>query len=306
MEYIFKNRPYVMLIAVAGADNSLVGLKVDGFEFILMRYSELKEIVIETRGIYGLGRFEHSLLWNGISIIDDDEVLVLEYVCQNTSPQQVYTSFFDMLRLFKAEAIFGCDFTSYKYQDGYVRSGGWGMTNVFNFSHSFIGKEYSLTSEEKDKFTMWYLKTMPTINNCITNNVFGNMLLSYQRSYMIGLPSLSFIMLFSILEMVFGSGHTEITYQISRGTALLLTHSKDEMNDMFKEMKRLYAIRSRYVHQGDNIDTNSVLKLRNIVRLVLLRLIDLGYNNKERLFSELQSEILLGGSYIFTREVPNV
>lgn len=106
-------------------------------------------------------------------------------------------------------------------------------------------------------------------------------------------------MLFSILEMLLGSGHSEITYQISRGTALLLSTSVEEMLQIYKRMKKLYEARSKYVHSGKPIDHNHLFELREIVRKVLLKIAELGYHTKEKKFDELREKILLGGYHSF-------
>lgn len=102
-------------------------------------------------------------------------------------------------------------------------------------------------------------------------------------------------MLFSILEMIFGSGHSEITYQISRGTALLLSSNSDDMENLYKRMKKLYGERSQYVHSGTKIKIECLYELRDIVRRVLIVLIDLEYHKQGASFKDLQREIMLGG-----------
>ena len=87
--------------------------------------------------------------------------------------------------------------------------------------------------------------------------------------------------------------------KISRGTALLLSNTADEMLLMYKQMKKLYTARSKYVHSGKPVEHEQLFTLREIVRKVLLRIADLGYHTKEKTFDELREKILLGGYHSF-------
>ena len=122
---------------------------------------------------------------------------------------------------------------------------------------------------------------------------------TYDKSYFIGVTELEYIMLFSTLEMIFGSGNSEITYQIARGTSLLLSATSDEMSEVYKQIKKLYHVRSKYVHNGTKIPMESLFQLREIVRRVLIKLVDLGYHVEGKSFDELRTKILLGGYHTF-------
>ena len=121
----------------------------------------------------------------------------------------------------------------------------------------------------------------------------------YDTSYLIGICELEYIMLFSILEMLLGSGNSEITYQISRGTALLLSNTSEEMHAIYKRMKKLYTARSKYVHSGPEISCDCLFELREYVRKVLVKVAELEYHTNDKKFDDLRDEILLGGYRLF-------
>ena len=64
-------------------------------------------------------------------------------------------------------------------------------------------------------------------------------------------------------------------------------------------MKKLYTVRSKYVHNGADVPLQSLHQLREIVRRVLIKLVDLGYHAEGKSFDELRTKILLGGYHTF-------
>ena len=54
--------------------------------------------------------------------------------------------------------------------------------------------------------------------------------------------------------MLFGAPNGELTYRISRGTALFLSSDRDEMKTIHSQVKKLYNLRSKYVHEGKNVE----------------------------------------------------
>lgn len=154
---------------------------------------------------------------------------------------------------------------------------------------------YCLTAEKVEKFPIWFDDIYPKLYAQNRSDNFKAMMRAYDRSYLIGITESEYIMLFSILEMIFGSGNSEITYQISRGTALLLSNNADDMLIIYKQMKKLYTARSKYVHSGIKISLENLYNLREIVRKVLIRLVQLGYHAPAAILS--RRGIHLGGDH---------
>ncbi|MBL7153578.1 MAG: hypothetical protein ISS79_07655 [Phycisphaerae bacterium] len=93
---------------------------------------------------------------------------------------------------------------------------------------------------------------------------------SFERSYELHHNELSFLSLMIAMEILFKpkDARQELTYRVSRNTAVLLGKSIDEGDRIFKEIKSLYSKRSKLVHTGDNtiISQADVLNLRRYVR----------------------------------------
>lgn len=299
MAYQMRNDCHlVALYVLGGADNSLIGLKVHNCTIVEMTFDELLSLVIKIHGEVALNHVvvslsEHQLIKN------DSNLVVLEIVEKadnNGKTIDFYEKYFlQMMRLFKAEDIYTCYFTTYSSEKGNITSQGFVHKLEYKHAITFQPPRYAMDDFEKDCFPKWFDKYVLTCFHTKRNPKFENMLNSYDKSYLIGIPELEFIMLFSVLEMTFGSGRTEITYQISRGTALLLSSSSKEMEEIYRKMKKLYTVRSKYVHNGEKVPIESLYELREIVRKVLIKLVDLGYHTDDKKFDELRKKILLGG-----------
>lgn len=115
---------------------------------------------------------------------------------------------------------------------------------------------------------------------------FENFELSYHTHNM----SLSFLLLMICLETLFNRGQSELTYTISRNTAVLLGKDKEDSNNIFREMKELYGKRSRIVHSGklDIINEDDLSKLRYYVRESIKEIYKMG-KDKDGVFDLLNS-----------------
>lgn len=303
MAYIInQNGDRVVLHVLVGADKSLIGLKVHHCSIISMTVKEFHTLVIQTRGIQENNHFIVSLFAHHISVNDDDELVVLEAVEKDDDRNFFEDQLLKMLKLYNAGDIYSCYFISYRYKEGKIVNGGRGTVLMYTHAIGFVPAKYSLTAEQSDHFPEWFDQYFPKLFASERNDVYKAMLQTYDNSYLLGIGESEYIMLFSILEMLFGTGNTEITYQISRGTALLLSNSSDEMETVYKQMKKLYTARSKYVHNGVKIPTESLYQLREIVRQVLVILVDLNYHTNVKSFDELRTKILLGGYHSFTNK----
>lgn len=303
MSYQIKqNGERVILHVLAGADKSLIGLKVRHCSIIAMTVSEFHSLVIQTRSIRENNHFFYSLLAHHISVNEDDELIVLEAVETDDKLSLIEAVLLPMLKLYNSGDIYSCYFISYRYVEGRIVNGGRAIMVKYAHAIGYIPTKFGLTEDQFDHFPKWFDQYFPKLYRSEQNNSYRAMLRTYDSSYLLGVEELEYIMLFSILEMLFGTGNTEITYQISRGTALLLSSSSSEMKTIFQQMKKLYTARSKYVHNGTNISIENLFELREIVRRVLIKLVDLNYHTKEKSFDDLRTKIMLGGYYSFADE----
>ena len=91
---------------------------------------------------------------------------------------------------------------------------------------------------------------------------------SFELSYRIRDRNMSFLSLMISLEALLNPDRQEVTYRVSRNTAVLLGKDKKDSKKIFDEIKNLYGKRSQIVHTGNSnsIDEKDLLKLRHYVR----------------------------------------
>lgn len=291
----------VALYVLAGADKSLVGLEFHNCRILSVPYVELLNIAIQVHGREVLHYVTTSIA-DGQYIPNDSDLVVLEVAGYSGGQIDFYDRYlFTLLKLFKAEDIYPCYSLVYQCKDGVLSSQG--FVHKIEYKHAVVFREARYTTNELEKtfFSNWLDKYILALFMNKKNDQFSNMLRAYDTSYLIGIAELEYIMLFSVLEMAFGSGHSDITYQISRGTALLLANDSSDMENIYKRMKKLYNERSKYVHEGKNIKIDALYELRDVVRRVLLKLIDMDYHKEGKSFKDLQNQVLLGGFASFEK-----
>jgi len=86
----------------------------------------------------------------------------------------------------------------------------------------------------------------------------------YHKTYEIIDVNLSFLVCMIGIELLLNPSNYEVTYRISRNTAILIGNNRKNAIDIFKMMKKLYGLRSRIVH-------GNLLKAENKDELHLLR-----------------------------------
>lgn len=96
---------------------------------------------------------------------------------------------------------------------------------------------------------------------------------SFDQSYDNQDPRLAFLSLMISVEAMLGpEAPNEITHQISRNAAVLLGETKAESQQIFADMKALYAKRSHIIHGGTSkkpkyrLSREDVLRLREYIR----------------------------------------
>ena len=151
-----------------------------------------------------------------------------------------------------------------------------------------------MTEEERTQFEPWWEshKKIIATNN---NSKFKEIVRMYFDSFMMESSEMSFVVLSVVLEMLFGAPNGELTYRISRGTALFLSSDRDEMKTIHSQVKKLYNLRSKYVHEGKNVEWEKLFELREIVRNIIV----LMYENKMNLnnfsFKKFSEELSFDG-----------
>lgn len=109
---------------------------------------------------------------------------------------------------------------------------------------------------------------------------------SFGESYDIHRNGLSFLTLMIALEVMFSPADgKELNYRISRNIAVFLGKTQAESEEIFKETKKLYSIRSKIAHEGNlsSVNTESLLNLREYVRSAI---------KKRYLFDKSKKELL--------------
>lgn len=299
----------VILSVLIGADQSMIGLSVKHSKIISMKFGELDSIIQEAYGIAEKNRFLNSVMDHyrpsttpgKVLNLSDCDLVVLETICENPGDLFAPETILKAMKLYHGADIYSCYSVNYRFEDGKICFGGLGETVQYRHAIGFVKPHYSLTEQEKTDFPAWYSSVFLRIIQIDHNDSYKSMIRTYDTSYLLGICESEYITLFSILEMLLGSGNTEITYQISRGTALILSNSENEMLEIYKQMKKLYKARSQYVHSGKTIAHEHLFDLREIVRKVLIRIAELGYHSKEKTFDELREKILLGGYRTFVK-----
>lgn len=61
---------------------------------------------------------------------------------------------------------------------------------------------------------------------------------------------IAYLNLITCLESMLANSNSELSYQISRSVAVLLSKNKEQGNNLFRKMKMLYGLRSKFVHNG--------------------------------------------------------
>lgn len=113
---------------------------------------------------------------------------------------------------------------------------------------------------------------------------------NYERSYESQNQVLAFLSLMISLEILYNLGGGEIGYRIARNCAVLLGNSKNESDAIFKDIRKIYKIRSKIVHSGDisKCDEELVKIVRHYIRESIKKMIQLG-EDKEKILSKINT-----------------
>jgi len=102
---------------------------------------------------------------------------------------------------------------------------------------------------------------------------------------------LRFIALVTCLESLFNLGRDQIAHTISRHLAIILSNNKNQFNENYKKIKKLYGMRSTIVHGGkyDGHTIKDYLELSDKVRAAI-QYCNIPSLTKEKLFEDLNSQ----------------
>ena len=291
----------VMLNVLANCDKSVVGLEVANSKIISMNFSDLRELVISLLGPQEINNFDLTLFKYHTSPIQrkdgtcDDTIIVMETI---EDSEQVYfepNNILDVLKLYQATDIFSCYLFSYRVIDGELKGGGMAKLLLREHAIHWPPKTYKMTDESKTSFYTWF-KSHNIIHSTRYNEKFKQMLRLYLDSYLPDDSNQSFIMLTIVLEMLFGST-VELTYRISRGAGVFLSNDREGMRKIVSSVKRLYTLRSKYVHEGKSIPWDALFELREIVRRTIVLMYEREMCNSEFDFKVFSEEITYDGYF---------
>ena len=130
--------------------------------------------------------------------------------------------------------------------------------------------KYALSEQEKAEFPLWFA-THYELAQPKPSTKFGEIIKLYLDSYLIGKANPAFVMLFVVLEMLYGGNdRAEISHNIRKGVSELLGKTSGERRNIRNDIYRLYNERSQYVHDGIHVGWQSLFDLREYVRKVII------------------------------------
>ena len=122
---------------------------------------------------------------------------------------------------------------------------------------------YSLSDVEIDQLQNFLEKTNLPFKHKYIQLAFEN----FELSYKVDSPQLAFLTLMNGLEASFNPVRGEIIYRLSRNCAVLLGKNKQDADEIYRNVKNLYDLRSSIVHGGKvNVEGGKIFELRGYLR----------------------------------------
>ena len=237
---------------------------------------------------YGIFVQETVEVWS-----NDKEFYVLtgEFEADNTPPgtmefhnkvlDPLLDIFLPKLRLFKEGNIQLPLFYVYSEQDGTVARRERG-----GFAKSAHGPKFHVEKSEVEQLEMFINSFELPFAEQYIDLAFQ----SYDKSYGWLHPNLSFLLLMIGLESLFNQSGSEITYKVSRYSAVLLGNTVEECRSIFAEVRSLYGLRSKIIHgtPGLVVKDEDVSTLRSLLRDSIKK-ISVAKSSKHDLLEELDA-----------------
>ncbi len=276
----------IRLDVLANADESMIGLELGNSKIIPICYDDFYSHVISKLGKEEINNLRLALFkYHVLPVQTNDNTKKNLVVMKTTGDLHSADNILDVLKFYQSSDIFSC-YTFYP--------GNSCPRNLLR-EHAIFWPVKSYAIEHKDFVALqhWF-ETHSQICATNHNEKFKKMRTLYLDSYLLDSKELSFVILSVILEMMVNS-KSELRYRISRSVSLFLSNNKNEMKDIFQCVKRLYDIRSKYVHEGTSIDQQYLFELREIVRKILVLMYEQEMHKAEFDFNFFSDELTYAG-----------
>ncbi len=155
--------------------------------------------------------------------------------------------------------------------------------------NGYTSYEFHQTGNAYDNYLCHYEREIESVNTFIpifferikkikyAQSAFNSYLSSFFQNFL----SMEFLNLCIALESSV-EAHSELNYRIRRNTSILLTSEIDFANNIFKNINKIYSLRSKIVHSGKykNEKINEYLPyLRNVVSRLIVEIISHNIEN---------------------------
>lgn len=107
----------------------------------------------------------------------------------------------------------------------------------------------------------------------------------YDQSYYAPVETLKFMVCIIGLESLLVDGNAELSYRLSRNCAMLLSNNSEEYTKLYEKVRKLYNIRSEFVHVGfvKKLESDDVIIARDILRKTIFKVIEKNVAKKQLL-----------------------
>jgi hypothetical protein len=199
-------------------------------------------------------------------VTNDDSQPAMVWVRADPEPSDQIPLYqtFEMMRLFKEGTI--AIVRVYQWEGGVTGSRGLGSVGPYEVGH---GPRYEVSEEEAPRLQSFIdahrgMKMPPGIQLAITQ---------LESSYLLGERGLSIMSSVTGLESILVRSNTEVSYQLSRNIAALLAPNRADFDKILRQAKKLYSVRSKFVHSAERrrITDEEVLLSRHFLREAIKR-----------------------------------
>lgn len=264
----------VILDVLAGADKSLVGISIENCNIVQIPRNEFLALACTALGVGEKHLAFNSIFSHRAYPVAEEQLIVLETVKTSDMSSFHRDMILEALKLYKAADIYSCYWFSYRYEKntGELHHGSLGKVCHYEHAYNEVPGKYSLTESEKEYFPTWYESHRGMFAHKLSPKL-REMKRLYFDSYLIGKVNPAFVMLFVVLEMLYGGDERDgISKRIKEGVSSLIGKNSNEKHSISYKVSRLYDERSKYVHDGESVSWESLFLLRDYVRRVLVKL----------------------------------
>ena len=268
----------LQVYVVRGIDTSLLGISIGGWE---LKIAHEAPESMDTSPIKGKSLFPVLNTFFGTA-----SAIMLGY-CSVTK-NSYYTYFFkqtsdpsvEIYPVITAIRLFKLSNFGMAYLLSLNEVGG-GIGNVmYDYNSECRIKtvsSFSLAEEEREKIQEFY----ELVSKQQAEHI-QQMIQLFHEAYRNRNHYIAFIMRVTILEMLI-DGNAELSFRLSRSIAVLLGRSREESQEIFEKCKKIYSVRSTFLHDGktDKITSEFQLLALDYSRRVIANLICIGKDIKE-------------------------